>query len=132
MSTDTVRSPRTRPSPRQAGHGSVTIVPSPPHDGHGVTDTNCPNMLRVARRTSPAPPQVWQVDGRVPCAPPVPLQVSQRSRVFSLTFRLAPVATSRNATFTVTLMSCPRRGSPRGGPPRRGQDIRVTVKVAFR
>ena len=81
------------------------MLPSPPQVGQGDTETNCPNMLRVARRTSPLPAQVPQVDGRVPLFAPVPAQLSQRSMVLSLTMRLAPVATSWSCSLTETRMS---------------------------
>jgi hypothetical protein len=40
MSTETVRSPRIRPSPRQTSHGFAITVPSPAQVGQGETDTN--------------------------------------------------------------------------------------------
>ena len=78
------RSPRTRPSPRHTSHGSEMIVPSPAQVGHGATETNWPNMLRAARRTSPLPSQVVQVVGLVPGLAPLPSQLSQRSRRLEL------------------------------------------------
>ena len=65
--------------------------PSPPHVGHALTETNCPNTLRAARRTSPAPPQVGQRCGLVPAFAPEPLHLPQRSRVLSFTVFLTPV-----------------------------------------
>jgi hypothetical protein len=90
----TLRSPRIRPSPRQTSQVSVMTFPSPPQVGQGATETNWPNMLRVARRTSPDPLQVVQRLGLVPGLAPVPSQLVQRSGVFSLTVFLAPRATS--------------------------------------
>ena len=79
----TVFSARTRPSPRHTSHGSSTTTPSPAQVGHGETLTNWPNMLRAARRTSPLPPQVEQVDGLVPGLAPLPSHVAQRSGALS-------------------------------------------------
>ena len=42
--------------------------------GHAETETNWPNMLRAARRTSPLPPQVVQRLGCVPGRAPLPAQ----------------------------------------------------------
>src|SRR5262249_61644148 len=111
ISTATVRSPRTRPSPRHTSQGSSTTIPSPPQVGQGDTDMNCPNMLRAVRRTSPLPPHVVQTDGLVPGRAPLPAQFSHRSSVFSLTLFLVPVATSARVSLTVTLISWPRRDS---------------------
>ena len=62
-STCTVRSARTRPSPRQTSQGSEITVPCPLQVGHGATEMNWPNMLRAARLTSPLPPQPVHVCG---------------------------------------------------------------------
>ena len=95
ISTTAERSPFTRPSPRHTAQGDwIDASPSPAQVGQGDTDTNWPNTLRVARRTSPLPPQVLQVTGLVPSAAPLPAQVSQRTRVLSLMVRFEPVATS--------------------------------------
>ena len=90
ISTVAVFSPRTRPSPRQTSQVSAITTPSPAQVGHGETDTNCPNMLRAARRTSPLPPQVVQVVGLVPGLAPLPLQTVQRSGALNRTVFLMP------------------------------------------
>src|ERR1051326_6724773 len=66
MSTDTDRSPRTRPSPLHTSQGFRMIVPSPPQAGDGPTETNWPNMLRAAAGAS-APPAAGGA-GRRPSA----------------------------------------------------------------
>jgi hypothetical protein len=87
------------------GQACWTTVPSPAQVEQGDTDTNCPNIERAARRTSPEPPQVLQVDTFVPGAAPRPPQVAQRSSVRTLTRFVVPVATSARLSFNVTFRS---------------------------
>src|SRR5690606_24824309 len=104
------RSPRWRPSPRQALHGDAIITPSPRQVGHGATDTNCPKKLCCARRTSPWPLQVVQRVGFVPSEAPVPAQRSQGSSNLSFSVFVTPVATSSIVSCRSTFTSAPARG----------------------
>ena len=95
MSTVTVRSLRDPSLAAADLAGLDDDWPSPAQVGHGDTETNWPNMLRAARRTSPLPPQVEQVVGlRARLGAAAAEQLEQRSRVLSLTVFLTPVATS--------------------------------------
>src|SRR5205823_14960935 len=113
----TVSSARTRPSPWHLAQGWAITLPSPAQVGQGDTDTNCPNMERAARRTSPDPPHVPQVVGREPRAAPLPPHSAQRSYVRTLSFLVVPLATSARSSLSVTLRSWPRCSSGRPRPP---------------
>jgi len=67
------------------GAGLLDHRASPAQVGHGDTDTNCPNIERAARRTSPVLAQVAQLVALVPGAARAADAV-QRSRVRTFTF----------------------------------------------
>ena len=119
--------------PLAAAHlaGLLHDAPSPAQVGQGATDTNWPNMLRAARRTSPLPPQVVQGVGLVPGLAPLPSHALQRSSALSLTVFLTPVATSVRVSRTVTRMSWPAaRRPPRARRRRRSTRSRPSAEVA--
>src|SRR2546428_13201422 len=108
----------TRPSPPQRSQGLWTTLPSPAQVGQGERVRNWPKSDCAWRRTSPAPPHVPHCTGCVPGLAPLPEHSGQDSRLLMRTVLVVPVATSASVSFRPTLMSCPRRRSPRCPPPK--------------
>src|SRR3989338_4101038 len=84
--TDKVLASRTLPCPLQAEHGEVITVPVPRHLGQVC----CTEKKPCCMRTCPWPPQVLQGSGLVSLAAPLPLHVSQATRVGTRIFTVAP------------------------------------------
>src|SRR6201986_3327882 len=94
ISSVTVSSPYTRPSPLQTEHLAVTMDPSPLQVGQVVTVCICPRKVLLTRRTWPLPPQVEQVWTLFLSFAPLPLQVVQETYFFTLIFLVTPLAIS--------------------------------------
>src|SRR5882762_7739516 len=89
-----VSSPYTLPSPLQALHLAVTVVPSPLQVGQVVTVCICPKKVLVTRLTWPLPPQVPQVCTLPLSLAPLPAQVVQTTCFFTFTLLVTPLAIS--------------------------------------
>src|SRR6185369_12103441 len=86
ISTLTVSSPYTLPSPLQLVHFAVMVVPSPLQVGQVVTVCIWPKKVLVTLRTWPLPLQVWQVCTLPLSLAPLPPQVLQLTYFFTLIF----------------------------------------------
>src|SRR3989339_1873846 len=102
-----VVSPGSRPSPWQVEQGSRTTRPSPPHVGHVVILTNCPNIERETCRSSPVPSHCGHAELPVPVFAPDPLQASHFFCFFTLIFFSTPVAISSSVSASLTFRSAP-------------------------
>src|SRR5687767_9403841 len=83
ISSVTVSSPYTLPSPLQVVHLTVIVEPSPLQVGQVVTVCICPRKVFVTRRTCPLPPQVLQICTLPLSLAPLPEQVLQPTCFFT-------------------------------------------------
>src|SRR5450432_1431295 len=90
----TTSSPNTLPSPLQATHLEVIVVPSPLQVGQVVTVCIWPRKVLLTRLTCPLPPQVPQVWTLALSLAPLPWQVPQATCFFTFIFLLTPFAIS--------------------------------------
>ncbi len=121
-STTKLRSSIRRPSPRQAGHGSGMVCPSPWHRPQATAVTTWPSRDWRMRRISPVPRQSGHSVGEVPGLAPTPLQVSQDTGSRTASSRRAPKAASAKVSTRFTSAS-----EPGWGPRRRPRPPPVMV-----
>ena len=72
MSMEILRRLFDTPVALQFIHARSTLVPAPWHVEHSLICSKLPNSVRCARRTLPAPLQVWHVWVALPGSPRVP------------------------------------------------------------
>src|SRR5882724_8752333 len=116
ISSVTVSSPYTLPSPLQVPHLAVMVVPSPLQVGQAVTVCICPRKVLLTRFTWPLPPQVEQVCMLLLSLAPLPPQVWHTTYFFTFTLRVTPLAISSYDSFSFIRRLLPR--TPRLLPPR--------------
>src|SRR4051812_9842129 len=115
----------TPPVPRQSGHFSSTMVPTPWHSRQGSEKLNAPWLLV----TRPEPWQAGQGLGWLPLAAPLPPQVSHTPGVRSVRGSVVPCTASANGSVTSASTSRPRDGR-RPGPLPENSELNRSEKPA--
>src|SRR5690606_21015631 len=117
-----VSSPRTKPSPWQAGHLAEISIPSPLQVGQVLVVCIWPRMVLVTLLTVPVPPHVRQLWKDDLSFAPLPSQVLQTTCLLTLIFFSDPLAISCRVSFTLIRRLDPlatRRPPPRWPPPKK-------------
>src|SRR5437868_15242689 len=99
ISSVTVSSPYTLPSPLHEVHLFVIVLPSPLQAGQVVTVCICPKKVFCTLLTWPLPPQVPHVCTLFLSFAPEPLHVPHETYFFTLTVLVVPFAISSKFTF---------------------------------
>ena len=105
----------TLPFPWHSSHGSVMILPVPPHSLQGLTFIIWPSIVLLTCFTCPVPLHVGQVFGSTPGFDFFPLHVGQILLLRILTSFSTPLKASSSVILTSVYMSDPLWGPV--GPP---------------